>query len=387
MRLVNLEKDLSISPAIERLLFALAIIVIIFLYPYFVWKDFENIHRVSHFVGIVIILYIVIKHHEYDIYNIETALLFIVVSIYSMVAGTEIHKYTYIHFLTFLFIVLKPSEQLRVFDFVVTLLSVIYAVGLLSYLLSILGINIPLGQAIAPNAYKSPYIIYFGHLEETGLPVYRFSSIFDEAGLVGTLNGLILSAYGISTRNIKSIIILLAGLFSFSLAFYIILGFNVLFNLNLKKALIVLVVFILIYPVARNRINYLIASRIAIKEGRIAGDNRSHPEFDNYYKLFLSSGGKDLILGKGVGYSHVRKESWQVSSYKLLIIDFGILGIALMVGFYAFCTAFFNNSKKGWFLFFIFMISMYQRPDLIIFFNVALFLGGLRYLKYSPEIQ
>jgi len=129
-----------------------------------------------------------------------------------MVAGTQITKITYLPLISILYIALKPEDQLLIFNYMVKILAVILLIGIISYFLSKIGINPKIGYVNAPNIAKFPYLVYFGHVEETNLPIYRFSSVFDEAGLVGTLCGLLLSSIGFSIKNKSSIILLVAGL-------------------------------------------------------------------------------------------------------------------------------------------------------------------------------
>lgn len=381
MQLPDPLTDSSIDPSIDRLLFILSAIGIILISPYFIWGNQLEIFRIAHLVGNIVLLYIIVKHHNYIIFNIELVLLFLLVSIYAMFGGTEIHKFSYLPLLTLLFIALKPNEQLRVFNYFVNILTVVYSIGLVSYLLSILGLNIQIGSAISPNTGKNTYLVFFGHIEESGLPIYRFSGIFDEPGVVGTLNGLILSAIGISTRKIQSIIILLAGLISFSLAFYILLILVLFLHFNLKTVILSAFLIISLIFIPGNKFNDLISSRLSIENGSLVGDNRTTSNFDEYYKYFLTKGGKDVILGRGKESFKTIEEAQGVSSYKTVIIDYGIIGTVLIISFYALCVYYNNNSKRGWFLLLIFIISTYQRPDLLRFFSVVLFIGGLRYLK------
>jgi hypothetical protein len=220
-------------------------------------------------------------------------------------------------------------------------------------------------------------------VEESNLKVYRFSSIFDEPGVVGTFNGLILSAIGISKRNIKSIIILLAGLISFSLAFYIILFINLIVNFDYKKVILsVLLIFAVLF-FSGDKFRELIATRLVIANGVLSGDNRTHEMFNTYYKYFVAKGGNDLIFGKGYATAEKLPVLGSVSSYKVVIVRYGIVGACLILCFYASYVYFNYNIKKGWFLFFIFFISAYQRPDLLVLFNIVLFIGGIEYLKQN----
>jgi len=145
-------------------------------------------------------------------------------------------------------------------------------------------------------------------------------------------------------------------------------------------------IFAVIYVVASDKIYYLIGSRLEVKDGQLSGDNRSQIVFDNYYNQFLSAGGPDLYFGKGVGYSNGQKVSDYVSSYKLTVIDLGLIGIALILIFYAASVFLLFNSKKGWLLSIVFLVSAYQRPDLVNYYIIIMFIGGLRFIEQS-EIE
>jgi len=386
MRLIDPTIKLAINPSLDRLLFLLSFIALVFMAPYFVWNNNIQIFRISHLLGNLAILYIIIQHHNSNLYKIPLLVLFSFVSIYTLIGGTENSYITYVPLIALLFITLKNEEQLRVFDYFVNLLAIIYVLGLVSYFLRLIGLNFQIGTATALNASKNPYLVYFGHIEETDVAtiVYRFCSVFDEAGVVGTINGFILASIGISKRNIKSIVILLAGLISFSLAFYVILILILLNTLKIRYFIITSILTLSIFLLSGDIFNNLIVSRFAMEDGKFVGDNRTDPIFDDYYDDFVAHGGNNLIFGKGPGTFQLEKEKGMYpSSYKTKIIDIGIFGVGLILCFYAYSVYLVNNSKKGWFLFFIFIVSAYQRPDVLNFSVIVMFLGGLNYLKLN----
>jgi hypothetical protein len=356
--------------------------------PYFVWSNQLMYFRLSHFVGDAIILYIFIKYHNSDLSNLSLVVFFAIVSLYMMIGGTESSKISYLSLLALFFVTLKPVEQMRVYDLLTSILAVFFAIGIFSYILWLIGLNRPIGTIFAPNLSKNPYLIYFGHIEETRLPVYRFCGIFDEAGVVGTTSGLILAATGISKKNIKSIIILLAGLISFSLAFYVILLIILISSFNIKYIVFTGILGLGVVYFAGDSFNNFIANRLEIKNGQLQGDNRTDESFDEYFQIFLAQGGKDLIFGKGPGsFQKIKEDDWSPSSYKTVVINYGIIGIALMISFYILSTLIINNSYKGWLLTLIFILSAYQRPDLTSYSIIVLYLGGLNYLKISSIIK
>ena len=122
---------------------------------------------------------------------------------------------------------------------------------------------------------------------------------------------------------------------------------------------------------------------------KIAGDNRTQYSFDKYYENFLFQGGNDLIFGKGPGsFKNEAEKDMLVSTYKILIINYGIVGVALMLLFYIISTYYFKTSMHSWFLCFLFILSAYQRPQLLDLYVIVMFYGGLGYLKnVNPQFS
>ena len=176
----------------------------------------------------------------------------------------------------------------------------------------------------------------------------------------------------------------MAGLISFSLAFYVILLILLPFTLNIKYIVVTGILGFGVIHFSGDRFNNLIADRLVIENGKLSGDNRTADEFDEYYSIFLANGGKDLIFGKGPrAYLNDKEDDWDTSSYKTKIINYGIVGIGLMILFYILSTLIINNSYKGWLLSLFFILSAYQRPDLTSFSIIVLYLGGLNYTKFN----
>lgn len=387
MKLFNSDEELVRDSTLIKTNVILSVLIFLTLSPYFIWQNQALIFRVIHLISNSIIVYIVIKYYDFNINNKGFAAFFFFISFYTMFAGTEVRNFSYYPILTVLFITLRPSEQLRIFNYIVTILTFVYIFGVLSYLLRLVGLNKQIGIAFAPNLFKEPYSVFFGHVEENFLNVYRFSGIFDEAGVVGTINGLILTSIGFSKKSLKSIVLLIAGLVSFSLAFYVILFLNLLFYFNFKKILIAILLLFAVFLFFRDRFDQLIASRLAIENGTIAGDNRASDDFDEYFTVFLEKGGKDLYFGKGRLSPDALDEFEAVSSYKMFIVRYGLIGISLIVLFYG-AFVFINfNSRRGWFLFLIFLISAYQRPDLLILFNIVFFIGGIEFMRIEENTK
>ena len=213
----------------------------------------------------------------------------------------------------------------------------------------------------------------------------RLCGICNEAGFFGTLCALILCADGINLKKKSNIIILVAGLFTFSFAFFLILFVYLLFKSwkNWKIFILIIITFILVIFVIpniqtdNNDINYLVA-RFTITDSGFAGDNRSNKSLDYVYDNALH---EKPIFGYGNGYIHEVTSIEGVSSYKTYIIEFGIVGCILIWGFLLLSSIF--KTKNGIdSIGFItaFFISIYQRPNIISLPYMFILFGSLVYI-------
>lgn len=77
-----------------------------------------------------------------------------------------------------------------------------------------------------------------------------------------------------------------------------------------------------------------------------------------------------------------------VASYKVFVIEFGLLGFILVFGILA-VSAFIKNKKniEGVFFIIVFFLSVYQRINIIILIYMILLFGGITYLNDKKMSQ
>ena len=162
----------------------------------------------------------------------------------------------------------------------------------------------------------------------------RFCSVFDEPGVVGTISGILLCCQKFKLKDIRTIILLITGLCSTSMFFYILCAiYIVLYYLMVEKKLqgVILSIIIIIsslYIIQSNTIlNEAIGYRFQwdSETGKMVGDNRTD-ELVLYYFTMLFGGGmvpNYLLLTK---YLHLNNTIWVyifpglVSAFNLIII-------------------------------------------------------------------
>jgi hypothetical protein len=273
------------------------------------------------------------------------------------------------------------------------LITFIFILGIVTYLISIV-ITLPSFSIHPLNVLKTGnYKVYIFDLELVDYTIgnsRKFMSVFDEPGVVGTLAALLISYKKINFNKIKDIVLVVAGLLSFSLAFYIILLINLLYNrtLNLKFYLIFAIILFSFYYVKPEFVKVALLDRFIVGNNIGIVDNRSSETFNEEYDSFVKKGGAGLFFG--LGPNALAKLSKvieiNVSSYKTIIYQFGILGAVLFISFFFYATYKFAPVKRGWFFFIIFLALAWQRPGVFSYFNLLIYLSGLSYIS-AIEIQ
>ncbi|WP_161821228.1 hypothetical protein [Sporotomaculum syntrophicum] len=208
---------------------------------------------------------------------------------------------------------------------------------------------------------------------------------FNEPGVVGTFAALLLIADQFNLRKIGNLILLVAGVLSFSLAFFILCAGYVVFCAITEKrkdllAMIMVGLFLLVYllPYLRsvNPVVDELAARFEISGKGLAGDNRTNRAYDAFFAVYMQTEERWLGLGTGVN-----DRFGATLSYKDLIIDYGLVGFAcLMLGLLLLPMAGKWGERKCIYFVLLFLISIYQRPNVMTLSYLALLFGGVEYI-------
>lgn len=197
----------------------------------------------------------------------------------------------------------------------------------------------------------------------------RFCCVFDEPGAVGTYSLIMLFISNFDLKKIENIIILIAGICSLSLFFYVGLFFFLCFKVffigdSLKNrviliaSLLVFVVSILTVPV----LNEAIGARIEYDKssGKFVGDNRSGDLLDDHIETIRGTnayywGDTDSNIDFFAAHAGLQTA----------ILRYGVVFIILYFVFY-FCFAYSRTTKRGQLLFMILLLAtLYQRPAFV----------------------
>lgn len=218
----------------------------------------------------------------------------------------------------------------------------------------------------------------------------RFCGYYDEPGVVGTIAGILLIINEWNLKKIRNIPLVIAGIFSFSLFFYILSILYFLFLSSSKKGKLFFLITIIIasFLLYDNReINQLIFSRMEVTDNGLSGDNRTTDSFDYWYKgYFVHS--DYFLLGFGKGKSVLLDP--EGCSYKHLIVDYGIVFtilfyILVILFYYYYC----GISRRLLICIYIFVSVMFQRPTitnvLYLFLLIAPVCSGREFLSWNAD--
>lgn len=177
-----------------------------------------------------------------------------------------------------------------VIDKFVIILAILLIPSLIEYvLISFLGVNIPYHYITEcpVNPERDYYIYNFNAylVDNILLDRVRFFGFFDEPGVVGNVMMVLLFVQKFNFRKWHNIVLLLAGVFSFSLTFFFALMayYLIVGGIKTKLSFIILAVVLVALFYDNPIVEDLIFSRMAIEDGQLAGYNREGADFDSWF--------------------------------------------------------------------------------------------------------
>lgn len=374
-------------------------------YCYFTWDTLNNltVNLLTKYIRAILIavlfVYAVVellgKQHNKNAGNISNgkigALIILFLLITYLFVGGYSRKSTII--VAIAFILLSREKKEYIFKAALIAFALMVLPSMIYYLLENIGIHIPYTILLSTHDGKREsgwtYFQYpFGlicneaHLHQ----INRYSGIFDESGYVGTLAALFIAG-GYGKVNKKWLLLLtIEGIFSFSMAFYLLLIIFSLIRAFLDGIIRFCIIF-LILIVGFNvfmHIDFDIPSfermqnRIDLTSVFLVKDNRTSNSADVVFNDFFEDGGIRLLFGYGHGAASDNPKIYGSSSYKMFIYDYGIIGIILFALYFlsAFlCTKKVNISVLPFLL--IFGASIYQRPYIFTAVYIVIFWGAV----------
>ncbi|WP_326995255.1 hypothetical protein [Chitinophaga sp. 212800010-3] len=246
------------------------------------------------------------------------------------------------------FLLLKEEYQTYVVKTYLRLILYLFIPGFLIYLL-INVISLPhlnYVRDLDKRSYENYFFLYY--TQDTVR--FRFSSVFDEPGVVGSLAAIVVLYYRRFLSQKEYLAYIIAGVLSVSLFF--IITFPILYYFSdirdlsnrqrIRKIFTVIAAFIVFYFTLIAILNQLkeiplfefaVYNRFKWENGLIIGvvDNRDILEgFNNAYDKLMANGGTELLFGKGKN-SVTEEFGASGLSYRITIYEKGIVIVSYML--------------------------------------------------------
>lgn len=347
------------------LLWILSLTAFILMRPYFVWTTYGSgvlslLCKGGLSISVLlIVIYLLMNNRKINRAAFGTIILLILVRMYMITTGID--KTSFLDYNIYIvlimiiaFFILTEQERKEVFNNFALIFAISLVPAIIIWFLTNSGIQLPYQYLATEHVGKAAngiyYQKYFGaaSLSYPYFVFQRLSGMFDEPGVVGTFAALFLAGDEFRLKGrLRNIIILIGGILSLSMAFYILIIITLAiksFNKGFLKFSIVLILIILSYNVivTIETDNYIISEifqkRFKIVGISLAGDNRASQSFNYEFDEFMKSDFLRILFGYGKGASQNNPRMFGSSTYKMLIYDFGVIGFVMLLVWIIYAT-------------------------------------------------
>ena len=275
-----------------------------------------------------------------------------------------------------LFILMRYECRDWIYDKFIKIISLLFFLGICEYALMNIGIDFIWGT------YEREQMEFYQGIF-TSVPVYykevpaRFHAFCDEPGTVGTIAFFILATIDRNKYKKEFYITLVAGVLSFSMAFYLLGALYLIFNFrkylfSIKSIVIIILLSLVAYFTLAEFLDQRVFQRINSKDAIETLDNRNSDVVNKKFDTFIKS--SDCVFGLGHRtYYDWKKKTDNISvGLKEQVFMYGIFGVSIMVLIFSSVFLRYNGKKKkNIVMLTLFWISFYQRsywlfPPLII---------------------
>lgn len=299
------------------------------------------------------------------------------------------------------FLLLKDEEQLYVIKVYLKIIAVLFIPGLVIFFL-INVVSLPhFTDTRESRSYENYFFLYYtlAHVK------FRFFSVFNEPGVVGTLAAIVVFYYRKFLSKKEYILYVICGFLSLSL-FFIIMFFPLLYFSDIqfisrwkkiKKVIgftVALVIMYLGFVVVMNELKNNPLIRVAVynrfkwENGLIVGVVSNRDEviagFDDAYTSMQSKGGERYWFGNGKA-AVAKNFGASALSYRISLYDKGVV----IMFYVAFVVLLMHPVRKNFFFSIIsicfIVLVIYQRP---MFYKIDYFIlifAGVRLIVSYEE--
>lgn len=270
---------------------------------------------------------------------------------------------------------IKNIYRICIYDYFIRLLSLIFLLGICEFIFFLFTNRLFFDFGYVEREDAGQVFVHgLFSMINVGEIFYRFQSIFDEPGRVGTLCGFMLFILDYNRYRKEFIVFLIAGILSLSLAYYVFLViflFIYIFSIRSLRQIILLLCVAITFGVAysynKDAFDVGVFDRISVGYENGTLDNRTKDSAKS--KLITDFNNGDIYwIGHGLNASLGNGNAGLFSRY----YSIGIIGIILLFITYNSLLFTHNYSSNRMLLFFVFWLSFYQRdyyfnpPDILL---------------------
>ncbi|WP_302303709.1 hypothetical protein [Culturomica massiliensis] len=378
----NIQKGKTKSYGLEWLI---AILLFFLSMPYFIWP-------VPELYNLLLLPFLLFLLPQFEIDKKQLVLNLLLFFSYSFIAfritlnngGSALGGlFVAVTFLPFLFV--KKELWIKIFESYAKLYALLILFPIIEYIL-IYFVRIPIPHTLIDpspfNSHECSYEkYYFLTVMQNGMHLFipRFSGYFDEPGIVGTISMGLLYATKYDLKKKYNIIILIAGILSFSFFFYLATVIYIMLFCPPKAKIAVAVIAVTLIALLWSN-GFLETNVISRFEKFFTKGGLSERDTDLFLDMYENTSFAELffgIIGQRVPHS---------TSYKYLLAVCGIMPMALLSVFYfikAYNLLKFSKEFLIYILTYIFIIA--QRPFINVTIYIFLFTVSMYALFYSQK--
>lgn len=341
-----------------------AVLMFILLSPYFVWQFVGILNYIA-----ILPLYLILVLHIDRQAKLVFPVFFGVIAVIAAICNMENIISIIVKFLLALIFIVDKTFLYQVFGKFKSIYVILISLSILVLLLVRIGVELPSEYLTPVNELKTQNFRVYPFLVTSPYSL-RFNGLFDEPGVVGVVSFSLLFIGKLDFKRFDNIIVLISGILSLSLFFYLALAIAIVmrfFKSGQKvrsRVTLLLVLFAGLFFVLNNKnTNELIIERTRwdAAERTITGDDRALGDLKDYVK---SLRGTDAyywgIKNKAIIESYSRSASIQNAILKY--------GIVVVVLFFVFYFAYSLHTLHSYYNCMMFMILLfcliYNRPTM-----------------------
>lgn len=388
-----LKTHMEESKGNKLIYFISALLILVLMKPYFVWDIDVSIFRYA--LLLIMIFFFDTKGKG------RTQLFMMFLAIMLLIPIT--HGYSLTSCLGYFTLAFIPFTNERYFKGVYRSFLLVYTgvvtISVVIWVFALLGVISPIGvipPLISEKNYNYtvyPFLVMAQHIQDSVFDLIRFSGVFDEPGVIGTINLILLYINDADFKKPVNILLMVTGVCSLSLAFFVgifvLLIFQVFKKEHSKKYKFAIIIFTASLAISCFTIPFMqefIGDRLEYNQdtGKLAGDDRSNAALDYYIDSIRWS--KEYWLGatKDIVESPDFEGKWGI---QVAILMYGMLFIALYVFFYWRYSKLYICQDKYHTILFLLMLVMvlYQRPFVIYCEYIFLFAAYPRIVTSASQ--